>query len=205
MARLRRAYLRSSAHPCGTGGARWTCSLPLRGPHSSAHCRTRGRRSWSRRPPCHQRGPLPGPPLLALAEREGRERCRRLRVLLRLHGTADDHESCSLGEVREEHGEHTGGLLDCVAMEARVGVVLFDLGADWVAGYAPIEQRTLRVAQFVPEAALALEAADGVARRCGGFHRQAFSHGDAIAFVGSEEHTSELQSRQYLVCRLLLA
>src|SRR3712207_9295480 len=28
--------------------------------------------------------------------------------------------------------------------------------------------------------------------------------GDLIALVRSEEHTSELQSRQYLVCRLLL-
>src|SRR3712207_7852895 len=28
--------------------------------------------------------------------------------------------------------------------------------------------------------------------------------GRAIAFVRSEEHTSELQSRQYIVCRLLL-
>src|SRR3712207_7022816 len=34
-------------------------------------------------------------------------------------------------------------------------------------------------------------AADGGGRRCGGVLR-------------SEEHTSELQSRQYLVCRLLL-
>src|SRR3712207_7152499 len=29
--------------------------------------------------------------------------------------------------------------------------------------------------------------------------------GEAVITVGSEEHTSELQSRQYLVCRLLLA
>src|SRR3712207_8970070 len=28
--------------------------------------------------------------------------------------------------------------------------------------------------------------------------------GDEVGFVRSEEHTSELQSRQYLVCRLLL-
>src|SRR3712207_7430749 len=30
------------------------------------------------------------------------------------------------------------------------------------------------------------------------------SHGPCLSFVRSEEHTSELQSRQYLVCRLLL-
>src|SRR3712207_9527543 len=29
-------------------------------------------------------------------------------------------------------------------------------------------------------------------------------HGEVETFVRSEEHTSELQSRQYLVCRLLL-
>src|SRR3712207_7723582 len=30
------------------------------------------------------------------------------------------------------------------------------------------------------------------------------AHGDVLAGARSEEHTSELQSRQYLVCRLLL-
>src|SRR3712207_8683187 len=40
------------------------------------------------------------------------------------------------------------------------------------------------------------------------FVKQTVAHGGTILFVGtkrrSEEHTSELQSRQYLVCRLLL-
>src|SRR3712207_7360365 len=31
-----------------------------------------------------------------------------------------------------------------------------------------------------------------------------FARGIDVAFLRSEEHTSELQSRQYLVCRLLL-
>src|SRR3712207_7800470 len=34
--------------------------------------------------------------------------------------------------------------------------------------------------------------------------RLGFEAGDSIFMVRSEEHTSELQSRQYLVCRLLL-
>src|SRR3712207_8506311 len=36
------------------------------------------------------------------------------------------------------------------------------------------------------------------------FHSTALSAGAALARARSEEHTSELQSRQYLVCRLLL-
>src|SRR3712207_7448313 len=35
-------------------------------------------------------------------------------------------------------------------------------------------------------------------------HRLAVLAAAAVAFLRSEEHTSELQSRQYLVCRLLL-
>src|SRR3712207_8824209 len=35
--------------------------------------------------------------------------------------------------------------------------------------------------------------------------RQEAAHADGVAGGRSEEHTSELQSRQYLVCRLLLA
>src|SRR3712207_8994560 len=34
--------------------------------------------------------------------------------------------------------------------------------------------------------------------------RQCARHGDQVVALRSEEHTSELQSRQYLVCRLLL-
>src|SRR3712207_7353874 len=40
------------------------------------------------------------------------------------------------------------------------------------------------------------------ARRGGGGPPAA--HGDGPPAAGSEEHTSEIQSRQYLVCRLLL-
>src|SRR3712207_6908547 len=36
------------------------------------------------------------------------------------------------------------------------------------------------------------------------YAEQLFAAGDKSAYVRSEEHTSELQSRQYLVCRLLL-
>src|SRR3712207_7295578 len=39
-------------------------------------------------------------------------------------------------------------------------------------------------------------------RVCGGRHVSGEDH--ALALARSEEHTSELQSRQYLVCRLLL-
>src|SRR3712207_8101323 len=45
----------------------------------------------------------------------------------------------------------------------------------------------------------------GVVRAAGpAAHRDAGREGDQGALVRSEEHTSELQSRQYLVCRLLL-
>src|SRR3712207_7052081 len=37
-----------------------------------------------------------------------------------------------------------------------------------------------------------------------GYNGNLFKHGDADRTFRSEEHTSELQSRQYLVCRLLL-
>src|SRR5258707_13795447 len=35
-------------------------------------------------------------------------------------------------------------------------------------------------------------------------HAPGMRDGDAVILLRSEEHTSELQSRQYLVCRLLL-
>src|SRR3712207_8170614 len=38
----------------------------------------------------------------------------------------------------------------------------------------------------------------------GGQRQGRLAHGDAARTPRSEEHTSELQSRQYLVCRLLL-
>src|SRR3712207_8308255 len=55
-----------------------------------------------------------------------------------------------------------------------------------------------------PFSGVGLAHAAGVARQergpaLGGRHRARPAHGDR-----SEEHTSELQSRQYLVCRLLL-
>src|SRR3712207_7743633 len=46
-----------------------------------------------------------------------------------------------------------------------------------------------------------VEQDDAVVRREGG--RDEAPHG-LVAAIRSEEHTSELQSRQYLVCRLLL-
>src|SRR3712207_7809153 len=40
--------------------------------------------------------------------------------------------------------------------------------------------------------------------RAGRRHVEERGRADAVALLRSEEHTSELQSRQYLVCRLLL-
>src|SRR3712207_7901478 len=42
------------------------------------------------------------------------------------------------------------------------------------------------------------------ARRDSGYRDYAPADIHRLAFIRSEEHTSELQSRQYLVCRLLL-
>src|SRR3712207_7783264 len=39
---------------------------------------------------------------------------------------------------------------------------------------------------------------------CGSVCTAPMSHGSPVSRTRSEEHTSELQSRQYLVCRLLL-
>src|SRR3712207_8182414 len=46
--------------------------------------------------------------------------------------------------------------------------------------------------------------AGGVCRRVRSTWSTANSHRASVATFRSEEHTSELQSRQYLVCRLLL-
>src|SRR3712207_6909027 len=57
---------------------------------------------------------------------------------------------------------------------------------------APLRGVPLRCAPGLPESSC---PAPGGARSCSG---------DAFSKNRSEEHTSELQSRQYLVCRLLL-
>src|SRR3712207_8376695 len=53
-----------------------------------------------------------------------------------------------------------------------------------------------------------IEAESGVgwrdSERATKAHRVIADHGRGMTFLRSEEHTSELQSRQYLVCRLLL-
>src|SRR3712207_7104282 len=57
--------------------------------------------------------------------------------------------------------------------------------------------------QHVDEVAAAVVAGQGAAAR--GAQAMVHSRGGHVpAAVRSEEHTSELQSRQYLVCRLLL-
>src|SRR3712207_7734767 len=53
-------------------------------------------------------------------------------------------------------------------------------------------------------AALVLDGRHGNGRRRGTGHRVRGPRGSRHLPVRSEEHTSELQSRQYLVCRLLL-
>src|SRR3712207_7455516 len=49
-----------------------------------------------------------------------------------------------------------------------------------------------------------IEAKHGRAGPCGGVEGGMVGEAEVIAKPRSEEHTSELQSRQYLVCRLLL-
>src|SRR3712207_8912305 len=58
----------------------------------------------------------------------------------------------------------------------------------------------LRVARLRPRAARAAGGQRKAGPHCK-LHHVASRH---VAHVRSEEHTSELQSRQYLVCRLLL-
>src|SRR3712207_7311720 len=55
-----------------------------------------------------------------------------------------------------------------------------------------------------PRRVLALRAQDGGRGEAGGGGGQGAEGGAAAEGRRSEEHTSELQSRQYLVCRLLL-
>src|SRR3712207_8979409 len=57
------------------------------------------------------------------------------------------------------------------------------------------------VPKFLVNADGSLGATNGVS--CGSIEHKMGIHGNATC-VRSEEHTSELQSRQYLVCRLLL-
>src|SRR3712207_8364842 len=45
---------------------------------------------------------------------------------------------------------------------------------------------------------------DARSNRVNGVYTEDFGDDEVAAFIRSEEHTSELQSRQYLVCRLLL-
>src|SRR3712207_7155295 len=56
----------------------------------------------------------------------------------------------------------------------------------------------------VAEAALGDLVADLVGQRAGARHEPDVALGEEVRGNRSEEHTSELQSRQYLVCRLLL-
>src|SRR3712207_7958933 len=60
-----------------------------------------------------------------------------------------------------------------------------------------------QVVHGIPSASQVLREGDLVSLDCGAVLNG--WHGDSAITVGrSEEHTSELQSRQYLVCRLLL-
>src|SRR3712207_8865936 len=60
-------------------------------------------------------------------------------------------------------------------------------------------------ATFIAEEDVALfEAAGWLIRTDSQFHWHNEGFGSFEDFLRSEEHTSELQSRQYLVCRLLL-
>src|SRR3712207_7377987 len=52
--------------------------------------------------------------------------------------------------------------------------------------------------------ALALELAEHLLPALGGLGVEHLRAGAGVGLERSEEHTSELQSRQYLVCRLLL-
>src|SRR3712207_8893553 len=56
-----------------------------------------------------------------------------------------------------------------------------------------------RLGLFFPAQRIPVGSEDGVHRRIGKTAAQVI-----VFFKRSEEHTSELQSRQYLVCRLLL-
>src|SRR3712207_6966948 len=58
------------------------------------------------------------------------------------------------------------------------------------------------LARILARSAKPVHGASRVLRRRG--HHVAATAAVALAAVRSEEHTSELQSRQYLVCRLLL-
>src|SRR3712207_8497727 len=49
-----------------------------------------------------------------------------------------------------------------------------------------------------------LEGAGGEVRTPPGRHERLYHEPETVGWIRSEEHTSELQSRQYLVCRLLL-
>src|SRR6266403_6272249 len=68
---------------------------------------------------------------------------------------------------------------------------------------ATTEIYTLSLHDALPISAVHLSGS-GVGRRCGEAHRRPRTRGHARGRRRSEEHTSELQSRRDLVCRLLL-
>src|SRR5438445_6416043 len=59
-----------------------------------------------------------------------------------------------------------------------------------------LDDRAVLVAQRLPAVGILLCGLDALVRK--------LNDGSAVRAGRSEEHTSELQSRQYLVCRLLL-
>src|SRR3712207_8330180 len=86
---------------------------------------------------------------------------------------------------------HSGGLL-----YERLHRFVVDVGARPVAVDAATHDRLVAVFSHLPHVlanVLASQAAERLSE-----------HGEALRPARSEEHTSELQSRQYLVCRLLL-
>src|SRR5258707_6102440 len=92
--------------------------------------------------------------------------------------------------VGDEEGESIIGDADAFGIEARVeGIAGIMLGIE-IVGAAGEEEA---------------EQAVGFGRAVGHVERFAVAVNEREEGARSEEHTSELQSRQYLVCRLLLA
>src|SRR3712207_9438697 len=71
-------------------------------------------------------------------------------------------------------------------------------------GQSPARQAAVKAGIPVEIPAFTLNKVCGSGLRAVSLAAQMIKAGDADIVVRSEEHTSELQSRQYLVCRLLL-
>src|SRR2546422_2561449 len=151
-----------------------------------------------------------------------RARSRNVGDVLHTAPLGGDHEQCSIAGASEHAGETAAIKLDCLQhltpfVDAHATLVGNISVPDGFVGVDadPVGNASAEVGPhpLVRQAAVRSDVEGGEPfsmgvgddQRCVvGRHGHAIGKGDAIGYLRSEEHTSELQSRLHLVCRLLL-